>query len=86
MDSTQVSAFIDYMLSGTPVAANAETGEEWITPHSPALRAFIIARLGDDMPIDAHQAFARHPKKGRALANLLREAADAIDVYVGKPG
>lgn len=82
MDSTQIGAFIDYMLSGTPVAANAETGEEWIVPHSPALRAFIIARLGDNTPINAHQALTRHPAKGRALAEFLREAADAINVYV----
>ena len=86
MDRTQLFAFLDYMI-GDRILGGC-SGEEVGTPHSPELRAFITARLGDQTPSFAHHLL---PYRGlrfrsenqavaaKALAALLREVADAID-------
>ena len=86
MDRTQLIAFLDYMI-GDRILGGC-SGEEVGTPHSPELRTFITARLGDQTPFFAHHLL---PFRGlsfraenqtvaaKALAALLREVADAID-------
>lgn len=84
MDLTAASAFVDLMVGNRVVAANAETGEDWGPPTSPEIRAFLVAALGDGMPISAYDVFTRHQHKGRALVALLRVAADAIERGCGR--
>jgi hypothetical protein len=85
MDDTQVRAFIDYMVGDRTVgsADNEEVG----TPHSPELRAFVVARLGDLTPAHGYYMLparrsnlrSKETAQAKALAGLLREVADAID-------
>lgn len=83
MDNAQLAAVIDYMTGGRVVGGTVEEPAE--TPHSPELRAFIVARLGESAPHAGYgpvfhrkhnEAFAQQAK---ALAALLREIADGID-------
>ena len=83
MDITQVSKFVDLMV-GERLVGTDERGNEFTTPESPALKAFITARLGDDMPWHSHDAVWVHQKKGRALVAFLREAADALENATGR--
>lgn len=83
MDSTQASHLVDYMVGERLLNADAN-GNEFTAPFSPELKAFIIARLGDDIPLSGYDAFTRHQKKGRALVAFLREAADAIERLCGR--
>lgn len=84
MDNAQLIAFCDYMIGGRVVGGTAEEPAE--TPHSPELRAFIVARIGDDTPYAGFQIVnqqRRNPVYARQAkafaAALLREAADGID-------
>ena len=84
MDRTQLSAFLDYAI-GERVIDSAD-GEDIITPHSPEIRGFIVARLGDKMPIRAWEIVPTNSplplaakEKAQAFAQLLRKIADGID-------
>jgi hypothetical protein len=85
MDRAQLVAFCDYMI-GDRVVGGTDPGDPVGTPYSPELRAFIVARLGDDTP---GSGYAIVPQAGRdrgalwtrqatALAALLREVADGL--------
>jgi hypothetical protein len=87
MDDTQIQACLDYMI-GERMLGGAVAGDEITTPHSPELRAFMVARLGDQMPRSGYSLvrLREHPgyrdgvnAQAKALAALLREVADAID-------
>lgn len=88
MDDAQLMAFCDYMIGGRVVGGNADEPTE--TPHSPELRAFIVARLGALIPDSGYRAVIgvlqqsrlRNPHyecQSKAFAALLREVADGID-------
>ena len=84
LDGTQVVAFIEYMTGFRCIAVNPENGEEFGPPYSPELRAFLVARMGDDMPVGGRSTVMRHQSNGRALVQFLRQAADSIEQVVGK--
>lgn len=83
MDNTQLAAIIDYMIGGRTVGGTADEPIE--TPYSPELRAFVVARLGDDTPDSGYRILygrARnelYARQARAFAALLREVADGFD-------
>lgn len=87
MDKTQLTAFIDYMVGDRTTGGNSDDPSG--TPHSPELRAFILARLGDETPAASYYIVPQPPghrarseastKQAKALAALLREVADGID-------
>lgn len=88
MDDAQLMAFCDYMIGRRVVGGNADEPTE--TPHSPELRAFIVARLGARIPDSGYRAAIgvlqqsrlRNPHyecQTKAFAALLREVADGID-------
>ena len=84
LDVTQVVAFIEYMTGFRCIAVNPENGEEFGPPYSPELRAFLVARMGRDVPFSGRYAVTREQSKGRALVQFLRQAADSIEQVVGK--
>ena len=84
MDRSQLVAFLDYAIGSRSVGST--DGETVETPHSPELRAFVVARLGDMTPRYATwivpgrgTPIKGEPEKGAAFAALLREVADGID-------
>lgn len=86
MDRTQLQAFCDYMI-GERVVGGSDPGDPVGTWHSPELRAFILARLGELTPGAGFHIVAWPGRKlredweqqRRAFAALLREVADGID-------
>ena len=86
MDRSQLIAFCDYMI-GDRVVGGQDAGDSVGTPHSPELRAFIVARLGDLTPGSGYHLVtmrtnSHHPhvaSQAKAFAALLREVADGID-------
>jgi hypothetical protein len=86
MDRAQISAFCEYALGGRHVGGN-DPGDPVSTPHSPELRAFCAALLGENMPIWPWQLCRLEYRPGnsalepqaKAFAALLREIADGID-------
>ena len=86
MDRSQLIAFCDYM-TGDRVVGGQDAGDPVGTPHSPELRAFIVARLGDLTPGSSYHLVTMRTNTNRpyvapeakALAALLREVADGID-------
>jgi hypothetical protein len=87
LDPSKVATFLDYMIGERIVGGTFE--EPVGTPHSPELRAFISALLGENTPSVGNFLLSttRHKnhhrdkirKQAIALAGLLREVADAID-------
>jgi hypothetical protein len=83
MDNTQLIAFCNYVFGHRTVGS--VDGQEVETPHSPELRAFLAARLGDDIPLYAGRIVHRRAndpnvaRQAKAFAALLREVADGID-------
>ena len=86
MDKAHAVAFCEYAI-GKRFVGGRDTGEE-VTPHAPALRAFVTARLGDLMPEfgyylhPANRGRRQHAEfapQAKAFADLLREVADSID-------
>lgn len=85
MDKTQITAFLDYMIGERNVGGSPE--DPLSTPHSPELRAFITARLGDHTPTSGYylvpgksgEWYGKGKEHAAALASLLREVSDAID-------
>jgi hypothetical protein len=83
MDKIQIIAFTDYAIGDRVVGSS--DGEALTTPHSPELRAFIVARLGEDTPhhagwlIHRPRVDAAVARQAKAFAALLREVADGID-------
>lgn len=83
MDHLQLAAFIDYAV-GFRVVGNAEN-EAVEVPHSPELRSFILARLGENTPRYGAWIVGRRAvdvtagKSAKAFATMLREVADGID-------
>jgi hypothetical protein len=96
MDRTQLVAFVDYMIGERNVGGEVD-GDPVGAPYSPELRAFILGRLGDNMPVGAYYIFPAPPpsnykrredwvKQADALAALLREVADGLaPVVVAEP-
>lgn len=89
MDRSQLIAFCDYAIGARTVGSDgADTID---TPHSPELRAFIVARLGDLTPANGHTVMTKHvgyprwPHQAKAFAALLREVADGIDPPTQEP-
>ncbi len=85
LDTTQVDAFLEFLIGFQSVGV---AGEEEITaPHSPELRAFVLARLGDDTPSRASRV-KHNLNQATALAGLLRDVADGVmrdaDVQVAR--
>lgn len=86
LDRSQLIAFCDYMI-GDRVVGGSDPGDPVGTPYSPELRAFVVARLGDDTPgagytLVPHAGSNRNQRWARqanALAALLREVADGLD-------
>jgi len=78
---------------GGRVVGGSEPGNEVTTPHSPELRAFVQARLGDLTPAyGSGLVLPTHGARGsvwdvqaKALAALLREVADGIDPQGATP-
>lgn len=83
MDNTQLITFIDYLTDGRTIGGSAEEPTE--TLHSPEMRAFIVARLGDAAPNNGYGVVTKrkrnefYARQAKALAKLLREVADGID-------
>ena len=83
MDQTQLAAVIDYMIGCRTLGGTSEDSYE--TPNSPELRAFIVARLGSDIPSSGYRIVVGrgrnelYTRQGKAMAGLLREIADGID-------
>lgn len=84
MDKIQIAAFIDYAI-GWRTLGGADAGDPVATPHSPELRAFVVARLGEDTPhyaswlINRRSVDAAAARQAKAFSALLREVADGID-------
>jgi hypothetical protein len=76
MDKTQLRYFLDCLVGFRTVGATTE--EEVTEPMCAEMRGFITGRLGDLTPIHGHQAMHGAPQ-AKAMAALLREAADALD-------
>jgi|HubBroStandDraft_2_1064218.scaffolds.fasta_scaffold292912_3 hypothetical protein len=86
LDRTQLMAFCDYVI-GDRVVGGREERAEVCTPHSPELRAFIVARLGELTPSGGYTVVAHIGRptsntawynQAIAFAALLREVADGI--------
>lgn len=84
MDTTQLTAFCEYMIGDRVVGGDADDPAG--TPHSPELRAFILARIGADTPTMGYQVASQvwrdrggYERQAKALAALLREVADGLD-------
>lgn len=86
MDRAQISAFCEYTL-GERTVGGSDPGDPVGTPHSPELRAFCVALLGDNTPtwpwqlcrIEDRARNSRLEPQAKAFAALLREVADGID-------
>jgi hypothetical protein len=81
MDNTQLIAFCNYAFGNRTVGT--ADGESVETPHSPELRAFLVARLGDNTPnygywLVHRQSDMKVAQQAKAFADLLREVADGI--------
>jgi hypothetical protein len=67
------------------VLGGADPGDPVSTPYAPELRAFVLARLGDDTPrggwtiTGGRKGNPHYTKHAKAFAALLREVADGID-------
>lgn len=86
MDKSQLTAFVDYMIGEHPIGiigtsvGEVGSAEPIYAPTCPEMRAFVLARLGDNMPVNGWSAISHHDKThAKALAALLREVADGLD-------
>jgi hypothetical protein len=78
LDRTQISAFIDAMIGSTPIGTDPDH-EVVEVPTSPLVRAFVVARLGDQTLTSAYDAcLTRSQGRREAFAGLLRAVADGI--------
>jgi hypothetical protein len=93
MDRSQLYAFVNYAIGDRDIGT--ADGETITTPHSPELRAFVVARLGDAMPPYASaivpyrgglQMGPKFAEQAKAFADLLREVADGIDPVAAPKG
>jgi hypothetical protein len=85
MDQNQLIAFCDYAIGDRIVGGN-DPGDPVGTPHSPEVRAFVIARIGaignsgyQLVTLRTNKAYPHVAEQARAFAALLREVADGID-------
>ena len=78
MDQAQIELFIDLMVGWENVGESA--GEPVERPNSPALRAFVVARIGNLTPPSGWALMRKSESSDdrMAFAAFLREAADAI--------
>ncbi|MDB5848253.1 MAG: hypothetical protein JWP29_2005 [Rhodoferax sp.] len=75
MDTHQAAAFLEFMIGFKSIGV---AGDEEITvPVCPEMRAFVVARLGENTPSYYNQ-MVRVPGQAAAMAGLLREVADQI--------
>jgi hypothetical protein len=82
MDKSQIEAVVHYMIGDYTVGSASD--EELTRPHSPELKAFIRARLGEQTPPFGRYVLFPEHKTTKPFAAFLREIADFIDPIVGE--